>query len=108
MLRIIQVSKLTSKDGVSEQEKLACKLVLEIEPSLWCEYATYWLYTSFIAGTSYKDVQQYCLDILQKNVNLVIFDKHTLSAYLKFIQSVPQMTQEVREHFKHTIGQIKT
>lgn len=91
VLKIIQVSKLTLKDGqpVSEQEKLACKLVLEIEPSVWCEYATFWLYTSYISGINYKDVLQYCLDILQKNVNLVLYDKLALAAFLNFIQSVP-------------------
>jgi hypothetical protein len=65
ILKTIQVSKLTSKHDqvVDEQEKLLCKLVLEIEPSIWPEFATFWLYTGFMTSCSYTEILLYCLDI---------------------------------------------
>lgn len=75
---------------------------------MWPEFATFWLYTAFMTGCSYTQILLYCLDIQSKNVNLVLFDKHAFAGFLKFIQSVPQMTQAVQDHFKLIIGQIKT
>lgn len=64
ILRKIQVSKLCDNVvGIDGQETILLQLISEIEPTVWCKCATFWLYTIFMnqGKKVYEEVLTYCI-----------------------------------------------
>lgn len=80
-----------------------------MEPNLWCEFATYWLYQTYMNDTEvgHDQVLQFCLDKFTENTNLALFDKHSFKSYLKFVQTLPKLNQNVLSNFEAIIGLFK-
>ena len=83
---------------------------MEIEPKVWFECATYWVYFTFLNRDelAYNKVLDFCIDQLNQNMNLAIYDKSTFENYLKFARSIPQISNNLKTNFVEVITQIKT
>ena len=49
----------------------------------------------------------YCLECLDKNSNLALYDSETFGKYLHFIRSVPKLSDELKTNLQTLLGQIR-
>ena len=70
---------------VSSDEKVLIDFVVETEPSLFGDVASFWLYSSFMSGESYEAVLAFLLDYFEKNTSLALFDQGSFTKWLKII-----------------------
>ena len=97
MLRSILINKMTTSQNVTtllDSEQNLVKLLLQIEPNIWSEFATHWLYQTFMMNHSnptpqnpslkkdptttqsahYNNVSTFILDKFHSNPNLALFN----------------------------------
>ena len=68
MLKAAQVAKLTStSQNISEQERTIANLVFEIEPTVWSQIATFWVYTCTLQNISESEVLEFILQSFEEN-----------------------------------------
>lgn len=62
-------------------------MIQHVEPSLWSQFASYWLYLSFLHESSetYERVLAIVLTEFRDNPNLGLFDEFALRDFLRLM-----------------------
>jgi len=137
MLKHILVGKLTTQaavkseevgsasesvQAITKEEKVLLDFLIEVEPELFPELASYWLYTCFIctasheikntndksSGVIYSQVQSHLLALFEQNPNLVLYNLDSFKKWLSFIRKMPVCnSKEVVHHIEKILQKVR-
>lgn len=87
--------------AVTKEEQLLITYVVETEPDLFTDLASYWLYQKFMCestasnftteDTSYSVVLEYILAKFEQDSNLALYDDNLFSKWIKFLIRIPDI-----------------
>ena len=113
-IKTIEVGRLTSKDtmvqqehkrqsmvGVNKEEQLLVRYVVETEPDLFTDLASYWLFVKFMHEsqpsnfttheTAYEAVLYFIFEKFEQDPNLALYNELLFSKWLEFLRKIPDL-----------------
>ncbi|CDW91782.1 UNKNOWN [Stylonychia lemnae] len=108
MIKNVQYNKLTRSianldaQESMEEEEILIELIQENDPLLLLDITSFWIYNAFSISSSsdqkdtfYEAQLRFILMTLEKNINLILFEKQTLHKWISFIKAIPFVIQDV-------------
>ena len=86
---------------MSKEEKLLIGFIIETEPELFPDVATYLLFSKYISEpaasnfegdrTSYALTLDYLVERFETNSNLALFNQSAFAKWISFLQKIPDL-----------------
>lgn len=109
--------------AVTRDEKLLIRYVIETEPDLFTDLASYWLFQKFYGessasnytseDTSYSEVLCFTLEMLEQDANLALYSDTLFLKWLNFLTKIPDLKstaikKRIEQHFVAILDKIQT
>lgn len=111
MIKNIQLSDMTGGEYSSEGA-LLIEWILENEPQILIEISKFWVYNAYSLSSQqfdsyYQKQLHFILAALEDNRNIMLYSLDRFSEWLSFIRGLPLMSEEVFEHARSLLLQLR-
>ena len=111
MIKNIQLSDMTGGEYSSEGA-LLIEWILENEPQILIEISKFWVYNAYSLSSQkfdsyYHKQLHFILAALEDNRNIMLYSLDRFSEWLSFIRGLPLMSEEVFEHARSLLLQLR-
>ena len=107
---------------MSREERFLIGFIVETEPELFSDVASYLLFSKFILessasnytseATTYMTTFEFLLECFETNQNLALFNQAAFAKWMSFLQKIPDLKStrlqvKLRQHFKTMLEKIR-